>query len=137
MRRLLCILLLATSCLTLPAHALDFWHSNTVWIGHGQCAVEFTFDSGLQDIRDLKVAVSAVNTSGQSVLAEVLEISQFGESSAMRYASVLIEDEAMCGDSLSIVVNQASAFVDGQRTDLLQNQILTTRDFRPFAIRIK
>lgn len=137
MRRSLSILLLATSCLTLPVHALDFWHSNIVWIGHGQCAAEFTFDSGLQDIRDLKVAVSAINTSGQSVLVDVLEISQFGESSAMRYASVLIEDKAMCDDSLSIVVNQASAFIDGQRTDLLQNQVLTSRNFQPFAIRIK
>jgi interleukin receptor mimic protein A len=129
-------LLLVTSCLVAPAYAIDFWHSNTVWAGQGQCSAVFTFDSGLEDIKKLQVLVSATNRSGKRVAAGVLEVPQFGQSSATRYAEAYLEGEDLCEDNLTIRVTKASAMIDGKRTDLLNSRILTARKFHPYEIYI-
>lgn len=129
-------LLLAASCLTAPAYAIDFWHSNTVWAGQGQCSAIFTFDSGMEDVTKLQVLVSAVNKSGKKVASGSLQIAQFGQSSAARYADAFLEGEEFCDDDLVIVVNKATAIVDGNRVDLLKSKILATRDFKPYQIKI-
>lgn len=125
-----------TSSLAAPVHAVDLWHSNTVWAGQGQCSAVFTFDSGLEDIKKLQVSVSATNRSGKRVASGVLEVPQFGQSSATRYAEAYLEGEDLCEDDLTITVTKASAIIDGKRTDLVKSRILSDRKFRPYQIHI-
>lgn len=129
-------LLVITSCLIVPAYAIDFWHSSTVWAGQGQCSATFSFDSGMEEINNLQVSVTAANKAGKKVASGVLEIQQFGQSSADRYADAFFEGEEICADDLTIVVNKATAVVDGKRTDLLKSKALSARDFKPFKIRV-
>ena len=136
MKRFTSGLLVVTSCLAAPAYAVDFWHSSTVWAGQGQCSAVFSFDSGMEEIKNLQVTVAAVNKAGKKVASGVLEIQQFGQSSADRYADAFLEGEEICADDLTIVVNKATAIVDGKRTDLLKSKALSARDFKPFRIRI-
>lgn len=128
-------LLLAASCLTAPAYAIDFWHSNTVWAGQGQCSAVFTFDSGLGNIEKLQVSVSAVNKSGKKVASGALQVPQFGQSSETRYAEAFLEGEDLCEEGLVILVNKATAIVDGKRMDLLKSKILVARNFNPYKIK--
>ena len=129
-------LLIVVSCLTAPVYAVDFWHSSTVWAGQGQCSAVFSFDSGMEEIKNLQVSVSAVNKAGKKVASGVLEIPQFGQSDAARYADAFLESEENCADDLTIVVNKATAIIDGKRTDLLKSRALSARDFKPFKIRV-
>ena len=136
MKRFTSGLLVVTSCLAAPAYAVDFWHSSTVWAGQGQCSAVFSFDSGMEEIKNLQVTVAAINKAGKKVASGVLEIPQFGQSSADRYADAFLEGEEICADDLTIVVNKATAIVDGKRTDLLKSKALSARDFKPFRIRV-
>ena len=136
MKRFTSGLLVVASCLAAPAYAVDFWHSSTVWAGQGQCSAVFSFDSGMEEIKNLQVTVAAVNKAGKKVASGVLEIPQFGQSSADRYADAFLESEEICADDLTIVVNKATAIVDGKRTDLLKSKALSARDFKPFRIRV-
>src|SRR5690606_41852964 len=70
--------------------AVEFWHSSTIWAGQGQCTAVFSFDSGLHDITDLRVAVKALSPNGEIVLEGELAIDQFGQSSAERYADAFL-----------------------------------------------
>lgn len=96
----------------------------------------FSFDSGMEEIKNLQVSVSAVNKAGKKVASGVLEIPQFGQSDADRYADAFLENEENCADDLTIVVNKATAIIDGKRTDLLKSRALSARDFKPFKIRV-
>ena len=136
MKRFTSGLLVVTSCLAAPAYAVDFWHSSTVWAGQGQCSAVFSFDSGMEEIKNLQVTVAAVNKAGKKVASGVLEIPQFGQSSADRYADAFLEGEEICADDLTIVVNKTTTKVDGKRTDLLKSKALSARDFKPFRIRV-
>ena len=129
-------LLFIASSLTIPAHAVEFWHSSTVWAGQGQCSAVFSFDSGMEEIKNLQVTVSAVNKSGKRVASSMLKVQDFGQSSADRYADAFFEGEEICADDLTIVVNKATAVVNGQRTDLLKTKAISARDFKPFKIRV-
>lgn len=120
----------------IPAHALDFWHSSTVWAGFGQCSAQFTFDSGLEEFKSLQVSINAVDRAGKAVASGVLEIKDFGSSSATRYAEDFLEGEEVCAEGLTIVVTKATAMVNGKRVDLLKTKGLSARDFKPFRIRI-
>jgi hypothetical protein len=124
------------SCLTAPSHAVEFWHSNTLWAGQGQCSAVLSFDSGMEKIENLQASVTAINKAGKKVASGVLEIPQFGESHADRYANAFLEGEEICADDLTIVVNKATAIVDGKQTDLLKSKTLSARDFKPFKIRM-
>lgn len=136
MKRRALALLAVAPFFAAPAYAVDFWHSNTVWAGHGQCAAVFTFDSGLEEIRNLQVSVSAVDKSGKKIASGVLEIKRFGQSTADRYSEAFLEGEEICADDLTIVVTKATATVAGKRTDLLKGKSLSPRDFKPFKLRI-
>lgn len=120
----------------MKVHAVDIWHSKTVWAGQGQCSASFTFDSGLKEIKNLQITVTAVSNDGDKVASGVLKVSQFGQSSVDRYAVAFLEGEEICEDDLTIVVNKATAIVDGKRTDLLKSKKITARDFKPFKIHI-
>lgn len=136
MKKLIAGLVVATSCLTAPAYAITFWHSNTVWAGQGQCSAVFSFDSGMEEIKNLQVSISAVNKAGKKVSSGVLEVKEFGQSSADRYSDAILEGEEVCDDNLTIVVNKATAIVDGKRTDLLKSKSISAQDFKPFKIRM-
>ena len=129
-------LLVILSGLAAQAHAVDFWHSNTVWAGQGQCSAVFSFDSGMEEIQNLQVSVTVLNKASKRVASGVLEIPRFGQSAADRYADTFLENEELCSDDLVIVVNKATAAVDGKRTDLLKSKALVIRDFKPFKIRL-
>ncbi|MEI6514311.1 MAG: IrmA family protein [bacterium] len=123
-------------CVSLPANAIEFWHSNTTWAGQGQCSAAFSFDAGEEDVKSLQVAVTAVAKGGKKVVSGVLEIKEFGQSDATRYANAFLEGEALCDSGLIIVVNKATAVIDGKRVDLLKTKSLSARDFKPFRISI-
>lgn len=129
-------LIFIASCLAVPVHAVDFWHSSTVWAGQGQCSAAFSFDSGMEEIRNLQVSVAAINKAGKKVASGVLEVQQFGQSSADRYATAFLEGEEVCADDLTIVVNKATAVINGKRIDILKSKALSARDFKPFKIRV-
>jgi hypothetical protein len=130
------VLLVVVALMARPASAIDFWHSNTVWTGQGGCSAVFTFDSGGEEIANLQVSVLAIDGSDKQVLSNVLRINSFGQSSADRYADAFLEGEAVCSDGLTIVVNKATAVVEGKQVDLLKKKMLSFRDFKPFKIRI-
>jgi hypothetical protein len=130
---LLCI---SAALLSAPLHALEVWHSNTVWAGQGQCAAVFSFDSDLQDVSELRLSVSGLNPAGETILSGELEIHQFGQSSADRYAEAYLEGEALCSSDLVIQVEQATALLNGKPTDLLATQALRVLDFKPLKIQL-
>ena len=86
MKHVISGLLVIASCGMAPAHAIEFWHSSTVWANQGQCSAVFSFDSGMEEVTQLKVWVSALNKTGKKVASGGLEIPQFGQSEADRYA---------------------------------------------------
>jgi len=79
---------------------------------------------------------TAIDKAGQKVASGVLEIEKFGQSSAARYADAFLEGEETCADDLTVIVEKATAVVDGKRTDLLKTGALSARDFKPFRIRV-
>lgn len=119
-----------------PAHAIEFWHSNTVWGGQGMCSATFTFDSGLVEIAGLTVEMALVDASGTEVLADTLTVAEFGGSGVDRYADATIDGAEVCDDGLTLQVKSASAALDGKPTDLLAAKSLTAREFKPFPIRL-
>ncbi len=123
-------------CLATPVHALEFWHSGTVWANQGMCSAIFRFDAGEEAIRNLKISVSAIDKAGKKVASDVLEIEQLGQSSADRYAETYLTSEEMCNDDLTIVVNKATAIIDEKTVDLLKTKSLSAQDFKPFKIKI-
>lgn len=133
-RRVMAMALIGS--VTAPAHAVEFWHSNTVWAGQGVCSATFTFDSGLVGIRNLDVAVALVDGSGKDVVNDTLTVATFGGSGVDRYADAFIEGADVCDDTLSLVVKSASAIVDGKATDLVATRAISARDFKPFRIRV-
>lgn len=136
MKRSACALLLMATCAVAPAHAIEFWHSSTVFANQGQCSAVFSFDSGFAAVKNLRVSVSAIDRSGKNVNSGTLEIAEFGDSSVARYADAYLEGEGMCADDLTIVVDKATATIGGKVTDLLENKALTAREFKPYRIRI-
>ncbi|ASM77898.1 hypothetical protein VITFI_CDS2120 [Vitreoscilla filiformis] len=129
-------LAILAASLALPAHAIEFWHSNTVWAGQGQCSAVFTFDSGTEDTKNLQVAVNLLDKAGKKLASGTLEVQQFGQFSANRYADAFLESEETCADDLIITVAKATAIINGKRVDLLKTKTLTTREFKPFKIRV-
>lgn len=125
-------------CFSVNAHALDMWHSNTVWANQGMCAANFTFDSGMELVGNLKVSIVAVEKGTNKIKGQgVIELEDFGESSADRYAIGYWESELACDDNLYLVVTEAKADIDGVREDLLEKGLLRAREFAPYQIRIE
>ncbi|BCU06760.1 hypothetical protein Atep_14370 [Allochromatium tepidum] len=127
-------------CLAAASSAADvetirFWNTNKLFANQGQCSAVFFFDSGLQAIENLQVSFSALNASGESIATGTLEIATFGNGSADRYADAFAESEHFCDDDLTIVVDQATAIIEGRKVDLLAQKVLVPEDFKPFKIR--
>ena len=129
-------LAILAASLALPAHAIEFWHSNTVWAGQGQCSAVFTFDSNTEDTKNLQVAINLLDKAGKKLTSGTLEVQQFGQTSANRYADAFLESEETCADDLIVTVTKATAIINGKRVDLLKTKTLTPREFKPFKIRV-
>ena len=129
---------LAAALVLISSHAsaIDVWHSNTVWAGMGQCSASFTFDSGFDDITDLRISVQAVGKGDEVMESGTLTIERFGQSSADRYAVAYLEGENICEPDLTIKVKGATALIDGIRVDLLKTNKLQVRPFQPFSIKL-
>ena len=113
------VILFIVWCSAVPAQAIEFWHSSTVWAGQGQCSAVFSFDSGMEETSNLQVSVTALSKAGKKVTSGLLSVKQFGQSSADRYAQSFLESEEICADDLTIVVNKATAVIGGKRTVIL------------------
>lgn len=123
-------------CASVPAQAVELWHSDTVWAGQGMCAATFTFDSGGETVVNLRVALSAIDKAGNNIDSFILSIPEFGSSSADRYATELWESDVACDDEVKLVVTSATAVVNDERKDLLKSQGIAVRAFKPFTIRM-
>lgn len=135
MKSLLSLAMCSAAFVTVPAQAIEFWHSNTTWAGQGMCAATFTFDSSMEQVvEDLIIVLSTVDSAGNKTVLGELEVPDFGGSSAARYELALLENEEVCEDDLSLVVTAATVVVNGKPVDLLKNGGLSARDFRPFRI---
>lgn len=139
----LCALLLtgfgfATQAQIQPG-SIDFWHSNTVWIGHGMCSATFTFDEGAfgRSIEGLEFKFNVLDREGNVIDGMTLRVDSFGRSNADRYTRAFWESENACDNSLVLVPTAASARIDGQYVDLLRSKMLGVRDFIPLKIVIE
>ena len=129
--------LVLTSGIASPSQAIEFWHSNTVWAGQGKCSAVFTFDSGMEEITNLQVAVSGFTKEGRQVISSTLTVHSIGVNSVERYAEAYLEGEEVCSDELTIVVTKATAVIQGKTLDLLKAKMITAKSYRPFKIRIE
>ena len=102
----------------------------------GNVLLYISFDSGMEEIKNLQVTVSAVNKSGKKVASGILEIQEFGGSTADRYSQAFLEGEELCADDLTIVVSKATAIINGKQVDLLKTKMLSARNFKPFKIHL-
>ena len=98
------------------------------------CAASFTFDSGLEHVQKLQIALTAVDRDGKSRASTVLEVAEFGLSNASRYGEAYWESEAACDEKLALVVTRATAILEGKPVDLLKSHDLQVRNFKPFGI---
>lgn len=122
---------------SMSAHAISFWHSDTVWANQGMCAANFTFDSGMEPVEQLQVSIVALEKGTDKVKGQtVIEVDEFGTSGADRYAVGYWESELACDENLYLVVTAASAYLDGVKQDLLESGQLNAREFLPYQIRI-
>lgn len=133
---LICTLALGGFSAGIQASAIDFWHSNTVWVNFGMCSASFTFDEGSsgRTIENMQVELTAINSKNKPVSKIVLDVDDFGRSNAERYSGAFWEDENACDDTLKLRVTAATARIDGQKKNLLAEGLLNARDFKPFQI---
>ena len=118
-----------------PLYAIDFWHSNTVFGGQGGCSAEFTFDSFVEEFKNIQVQVTTYDEEGNKVGVGKIEVHKIGDSNAERYATAYLSGPEYCGD-LNIVVNKATAIVKNRKIDLIKNKNIRVRVFRPYKIKI-
>lgn len=127
---------LALVCVN-SSHAIEMWHSNTVWAYEGRCEARFTFDSGgfLDDsLNNVRINVDLYK-GGKKVGSDRLEVQEMGRSESERYTEAALVSEVACED-LSIVVTKATANSNNKRVDLLKTKQLAYRPFKPFSIKI-
>ncbi|MGO3130577.1 MAG: IrmA family protein [Alcaligenes sp.] len=121
-----------------PAQAIQMWHSDTVWANQGMCAANFTFDSGLDRVQQLKVHIRVLDKKTNNVVAQdVIELDEFGGSNADRYATGYWHSGIACDEDLRLLVTQASAVIEGVHVDLLAKRELEIRPFVPYEITIQ
>ena len=134
-RFLVCFVLVFASAFS-PLYAIDFWHSNTVWGGQGQCSAEFTFDSFVEEFKNIQVQVTIYDENGKKLGVGKIEVPKIGDSDAERYATAYLLGPEYCED-LKIVVNKATAIVKNRKIDLIKNKNIKARDFKPYKIKIE
>jgi hypothetical protein len=120
-----------------PLHAIDMWHSDTIWAYNGQCEATFTFDSGGfldYPLNNVRINVDLYK-GGKKVGSDRLEVKEMGRSESERYTEAELVSELACED-LSIVVTKATAISNNKRVDLLKTKQLAYRPFKPFSIKI-
>jgi hypothetical protein len=119
------------------AQAVQMWHSDTVFANQGMCAANFTFDSQMEPVQQLRVHIQVLSKKNNKLVAEdVIEVDDFGSSSADRYATGYWYNEIACDQNLRVVVTGATAVMNGERVDLLAKDLLEVENFVPYEISI-
>ena len=118
------------------AHAIEIWHTNTSWVGQGMCSASFLIDSQGEEVLDLKLAFTAIDSDNNDVDVFVFNIPIFGDSNATSIERKFWESSTACDDDIRLKVTLASAEINGKKVDLLKTNMLSVRDFRPFEIQI-
>ncbi|PZP35079.1 MAG: hypothetical protein DI603_04135 [Roseateles depolymerans] len=130
------IMLLSTGSADAEPTALRLWHAGTVFANMGQCAITLTLDSQLQQVQDLTLRLSLLDSRGQVVAHGTLTAPDFGDTEARRYQDGHWAHEALCDDGLSLRIEAARARLDGQALDLIAARLLSVEDFRPMRIQL-
>lgn len=140
MRRLTAIMLTACFIVVLPtaSHAIDIWHSNTLWLNQGICAFTFTLDGqsilfdapsggGVSDL-DLEIMLldEDLYDLGSSLIIKLTQ--PLAESDATRYAQFVVEGDCNAG---TFGISKAIGMIGGKQRDLLETRQITPRKFEP------
>ena len=143
MRHLTAILLMVCFTVALPSasHAIDLWHSNTLWLNQGMCAFTFTLDgqSILFDastdggVRDLTLEIMLLDEDRDELGSpQTIRLSEpFADSEATRYAQFVIEGDC---SAETFGIAKAAGIIGGKQRDLLEIRQLTPTKFEPKGI---
>ena len=135
MKRILLSLLF--SMLTFQyAHAIEIWHTNTSWVGHGMCSASFLIDSQGEEVMDLKLGLSAMDSDNNDVDDFMFNVQVLGDSNADMVVQELWESENACNDELKLKITLASALINNQEVDLIKANKISVRNLRLFEIQI-
>ncbi|MEE3664499.1 IrmA family protein [Brenneria sp. g21c3] len=120
------------------AHAIEIWHTDTVWAGQGACSAQFTLDNGGvfgEPVGKLEISVDVLDKSGKVQQKDTLNVEPFGDSDATRYQTALLEGENYCESDLTINITKVAEIV-GSEKKILPVSEFTTRKFKPYTVLI-
>lgn len=137
MKKIFSLFALTLCFFTLPSQALMIRHSSTVYVNMGICSAAFLFNGQGYEYEDVQIEVTVQDSSGKKIATDTLIVKELGPGTAFRHAVAFIENEKMCDDGLKIVIEKASAKVEGKTMDLIKSKRLTIDEFKPFKIEIK
>lgn len=116
-----------------PSHAIEIWHSNTVWANQGMCSATFMLDGGMESVGSLEIGFDLVDAKNNLVAHDALQVEPFGDSDATRYQTAFAEGEHYCESNLTLRLTSL-ALVNGKTKQPLPLSLLTPRAFIPFPI---
>ncbi|QDX98816.1 hypothetical protein EGD00_19830 [Pectobacterium carotovorum subsp. carotovorum] len=119
-------------------HAIEIWHTDTVWAGQGACSAQFTLDNGGafgEPVGKLEISVDVLDKSGKVQQKDTLNVEPFGDSDATRYQTALLEGENYCDSDLTINITKVAEIV-GSEKKILPVSEFTTRKFKPYTVLI-
>ncbi|PWC18959.1 IrmA family protein [Brenneria corticis] len=117
-------------------HAIEIWHTDTVWAGQGVCSAQFTLDNGGafgEPVGKLEISVDVLDKSGKVQQKDTLNVEPFGDSDATRYQTALLEGENYCESDLTINITKVAEIV-GSEKKILPVTEFTTREFKPYTV---
>lgn len=117
-------------------HAIEIWHTDTVWAGQGACSAQFTLDNGGafgEPVGKLEISVDVLDKSGKVQQKDTLNVEPFGDSDATRYQTALLEGENYCDSDLTINITKVVETV-GSEKKILPVAEFTTREFKPYTV---
>lgn len=126
------------NCITFSVFAISIHHSNTAFV-QGNCIPEFFLDADpfSDEITDLKIVVTEVDTHGKTINSGSLEIDSIGGYAANRYKSAHLAGGTFCNDSYTFIITKVTGKINGKPVDLLSKNLLGIEDFKPASMKIK
>ena len=143
MKSLKTLVLAVCLAVALPtaSHAIDLWHSNTLWYNGGMCGFSFTLDGqdivfdvsaggGLSGLI-LEIVLLDENLDELGPPQEIRLAEPFADSDATRYAQFVVE-----GDCSAEVfgIGKATGIIGGKTLDLLEARQITPTTFESKSI---
>ncbi|KAA8996688.1 hypothetical protein FJU30_21020 [Affinibrenneria salicis] len=117
-------------------HAIEIWHTDTVWAGQGACSAQFTLDNGGafgEPVGKLEISVDVLDKSGKVLQKDTLNVEPFGDSNATRYQTALLEGENYCESDLTINITQVIEIAGRAKKALPVNEF-SAREFKPYTV---